>query len=186
MAQLNDKDREELVAYLDGELEGVRARDLEARMNRDPRVRAEVAAFRKTWELLDFLPRAEPSPRFTHRTMERLTARTPATTMVPSGGKRRWPGWMIGVGWAAAVLLAASAGYAGFSYLSRPATPQIQPGIDTDPSDLLAWMGKDEVDHELVRNMRLLENKRLYENVDDIELLHRLDHPDLFGEVEVD
>ena len=56
---LNERERADLVAWLDGELEGEAAR-------------AEADALRKTWELLDYLPRPEPSASFTHRTLSRL------------------------------------------------------------------------------------------------------------------
>ena len=35
---------------------------------------------------------------------------------------------------------------------------------------------------ELVRDLRLIENKRFYDLVDDIDFLRQLDQPDLFGE----
>ena len=65
---LNDEERDELVAYLDGELDEQAARDVEARLGRDPRAKAEAEALRRTWNLLDYLPRPEPSGDFTHRT----------------------------------------------------------------------------------------------------------------------
>jgi hypothetical protein len=37
-------------------------------------------------------------------------------------------------------------------------------------------------DEELVRDLRLLENRRLYEQVEDVGFLKKLDQPDLFGD----
>ena len=76
MAYLNEEDRANLVAYLDGELDEHAARDLEARLANDPRARAEAETLRRTWELLDYLPRAEASGSFTHRTLERLAVQS--------------------------------------------------------------------------------------------------------------
>ena len=69
----NEQEQADLVAYLDGELTGEAARTLEAKLSLDPQARAEADALRRTWELLDYLPRPEPSARFTHRTLERLS-----------------------------------------------------------------------------------------------------------------
>jgi hypothetical protein len=180
MAPLNDKDRENLVAYLDGELDPASARALEARLNLDPQARAEAVALRKTWELLDYLPRREPSASFTHRTLERVSAQVIKTG---AARRRRWR-WAAVAGWAAAVLLAATTGYLGVRALlpTREAPPGKTAGDGDRPADPLAEMPADQVEYHLVHNLRLLENKRLYDNVDDLEFLRALDDPDLFGE----
>lgn len=64
----------ELVAYLDGELDPVAARQVEDRLARDPDARARAAELKKAFDLLDFLPKPEPSPTFTTRTLDRLPA----------------------------------------------------------------------------------------------------------------
>ena len=83
---LNERERADLVAWLDGELEGEAARALEAKVSLDPAARAEADALRKTWELLDYLPRPGPSASFTHRTLSRLA---PAPAPRPTAW-RRW------------------------------------------------------------------------------------------------
>jgi anti-sigma factor RsiW len=167
MAHLSDEDKAELVAYLDGELDDASAQALEARLARDPRARAEAETLRRTWELLDYLPRAEASTTFTHRTLERLAVQSsPSRPAVNLPG--RGPRWLRVAAWAAAVLLAVLAGLAAANRL-WPAPP--------GPSPEAA-----EVEAQLVRNLRVIENKRLYEHVDDLEFLRDLDHPDLFGD----
>jgi anti-sigma factor RsiW len=156
---LDDEQREDLVAYLDGELDEEAARALEAKLSLDPAVRVEADQLRRTWELLDYLPRAEPSPSFTHRTLDRVSALRPAKSQSVPGAQRRRP-WLIGLGWAAAVLLAGTLGYAGVN-LVYPL---------------------DRTDEELARDLRVIEYKRLYEPVDDLDFLRELDNPDLFGD----
>ena len=156
---LSEQERADLVAYLDGELPEGAAQRIEVSLSLDPRVRTEADALKKTWDLLDFLPRAEPSSLFTSRTLERLTA--PATQPAALPGSRRWRHWALGLGWAASLMLAT---YTGFSLFSRGTAPR-------EPADL-----------ELVQDLRLFENKRLYDLIDDLEFLHELDHPDLFGD----
>ncbi len=155
---LNKKERAELVAYLDGELKGAAAQKVETQLTLNPEARAEAEALKRTWELLDFLPRAEPSTEFTQRTVSQIVsvrAMAKGAATVPA----RRP-WLLGAGWAAAVLLAVTAGFTG----TRLLTPT-QPG-----------------EQELVRDLRIIENKRLYELVEDMDFLRQLDTPDLFGD----
>lgn len=154
--RLTDDERTELVAYLDGELDEEASRAVESRLSLDPQLRAEADALRTAWDLLDYLPRAEPSPSFTHRTLERLTAAR-ATAQLEAG---RWRPWAAAAGWAAAV---AAAGLVGFWCTSLWARPR--------PSD-----------EDLARDLRVIEQMRLYEQVDDLPLLRQLADPDLFGD----
>ena len=153
---LNEEERATLVAYLDGELDEESVRQVEARISQDPAVRAEVESMKRTWELLDYLPRVEPSPTFTARTVSMVTGEQRAALL----GRQRRRRWLYGTGWAAAVLIAALAGYAGVTYL----TP------------------REPTDEELARDLRVVENRRLYEQVDSLDFLKRLDQPDLFGD----
>jgi anti-sigma factor RsiW len=154
---MNDEERTDLVAYLDGELDGEKARALEARISRDPKIRAEADALAKSWELLDYLPRPEPSPNFTHRTLDRISVQQ---KLVQAPTRRRWRTVLAAAGWAAAVALAFVGGYAVVAFLAPP----------------------DRTDEELARDLRVIENKRLYDLVDDIDFLRDLDRPDLFGD----
>ncbi|HXG10610.1 MAG TPA: hypothetical protein VNK04_12685 [Gemmataceae bacterium] len=152
---LSDAEREELVAYLDGELDEEAARAVAARINVDPRVRAEAEALRGTWDLLDYLPRPEPSPSFTHRTLQRVSA-----LRLTQPARRPWRVWQIAAGWAAAVVLATLVGFGGME----------------------AFLARQPTDEDLIRDLRIIENKRLYEPVDDIDFLRKLAQPELFGD----
>ncbi len=153
---LNDEERAELVAYLDGELNEEATQRVEAQLQRDPRCRAEVDALRKTWELLDYLPQPAPSTTFTHRTIERISALRPAA----GNGEKRWRAWVGGLSWAAAVVLCGAAGYAAMTHFSPRA-----------PSD-----------EELAPDLRIIENLRYYEAAGDLDFVRDLDNPDRFGE----
>jgi len=131
MAYLNEEERANLVAYLDGELDEAKARALEARLSTDPRARAEADSLRRTWDLLDYLPRTEASTSFTHRTLEKLAVQTGVRPIV----RRRLPWWLRAAAWAAAVLLAAGAGL-GAANLLWPRPP---PAGRRPPSSRRAW-----------------------------------------------
>jgi anti-sigma factor RsiW len=157
--RLTDEERMELIAYLDGEATGDAKRAVEAKLSLDPAWRAEAAAFKRTWELLDFLPRPEPKADFTSRTLSKLEPirRPPSATKIDPRRRRRW---LVAAACAAALLLAALTGYAGCRALTRS--------------------GAGEA--ELTRDLRVIENKRHYDLIDDFEMLQELDDPDLFGE----
>src|SRR5439155_7859892 len=88
---LNEDEKAELVAYLDGELDEAATQAVEAKIATDPDARAEIDALKQTWGMLDFLPKASPSPNFTNRTMERLTLENvpaPAAKTMPMPRRR--------------------------------------------------------------------------------------------------
>ena len=69
----------ELVAYLDGEVDVVAARKVEARLANDPEARARADALKKSFDMLDYLSKPEPSPSFTTRTLDLVPAIKAAT-----------------------------------------------------------------------------------------------------------
>jgi anti-sigma factor RsiW len=173
---LSEEERAELVAYLDGELPKPAALALEAKLNTDPRLRSEVDTLRGTWEMLDYLPKPQPSANFTSRTLDRVSAIRPvgrASGVSHDPGNRerapRWRHWVLGTGWAAGVLVAVVAGYGGGHWLSNRTRPSA-PGhaVDLQP--------------QLVKDFRIIENRHLYEHVDDMDFLRALLDPELFGE----
>jgi anti-sigma factor RsiW len=170
LPSFSEEERTELVAFLDGELDETAAAKVEARINLDAQVRSEAEALRKTWELLDFLPNPQPSASFTHRTLERLALDQPITALSRKGS--RWRNLTAAVGWAAAVLVAAAAGYVGGRYIPHRAGPS---PTETSLVD----------DQDLLKDFRVIEHKKLYEIVDNLQFLRSLadpDDPDLFGD----
>jgi anti-sigma factor RsiW len=168
---LSDQERLDLVAYLDGELKGEAARSVQVTLNHNAAARAEADALKRTWELLDHLPMPEPSPDFTHRTVDRVapirtagpkradTLSAPQSSMGASESAASWRGWPT-VGWIGAAVLAVGLGFFG----TRAVGPH-------EPNE-----------QDLVRDLRVIENKRLYEAAEDLPFLRLLDHPDLFGD----
>jgi anti-sigma factor RsiW len=170
---LSEEERAELVAYLDGELPKPAARTVEAKLNTDPRLRSEMDTLRRTWEMLDYLPKPAPSTNFTSRTLDRVSAIRPisrtsgASHAITTPGVRRK--WVLGTSWAAAVVMATLVGYGGGHWLaSRSRQPTSANAVDVQP--------------QLVKDFRVIENRRLYERVDDMDFLRALMDPELFGE----
>jgi len=61
---------EQLVAYLDGELDDESSRSLEQRLATDSGLRSQLGRLERTWDMLDQLGRAEVGEAFTRTTIE--------------------------------------------------------------------------------------------------------------------
>ncbi|HEV3121039.1 MAG TPA: hypothetical protein VGY53_04015 [Isosphaeraceae bacterium] len=70
--RLSPAERANLVAYIDGELNDAESRAIATKLTQSVTARRELEALEKTWELLDFLPRPEPTAGFTERTLSQV------------------------------------------------------------------------------------------------------------------
>ena len=164
-----EEERANLTAFLDGELDDEATSAIEAKISVDAEARAEVEQLRQAWSMLDFLPRAQPSPDFTNRTMEKLSLERLPVGSASTSAVRLTPiqpavPWKTGLFWTAASVLAIGLGYVFTIVLVRsPASPN-------DP------------DETIIRHLRVLERWPMYQLVDDLDFLRQLSHPDLFGD----
>jgi hypothetical protein len=139
---------EQLVAYLDGELDADASRHVEGLLAADPKVRRMLQGLDWTWELLDELDKPPVAECFTQSTLEMVTvaaAKDSERSQSKSSRYRRWFAVIFSGG-----LLAALA--AGFLLVS----------IGPDPN------------RQLIDNLPLLENLDEYRQIDDIEFLRML------------
>ena len=67
--EANDEMIEELVAYLDGELDADASREVERRLSQDAQYRQKLRQLQRSWDLLDVLSRAEPDQELTRTTI---------------------------------------------------------------------------------------------------------------------
>ncbi len=143
---LNEDEKAELVAYLDGELDDAATQAVEAKIATDADARAELDALKQTWGMLDYLPKASPSVNFTNRTMERLTLEVnPVAKTMPMPA--RSGAWLGSAGWAVAVLLALTGGYFAALHFWPASQPDSEPdhpvAAERDP-DWLEQLRKDD------------------------------------------
>ncbi len=149
-----DPVEEELVAYLDGELDAESARQLEERLARDTELRERLARLQATWDLLDSLPGVQADAVFTQTTMSMVALDTRRNTGRRSLYRR--------LAWSAAAVaglfLAALAGYRTIDYLAS---------------------GPEQ---QLARDLPVIERVDLYLVADSVEFLRRLADERLFDQ----
>lgn len=151
-----DFGKEELVAYLDGELDSEAIARVERCLSTDADCRQQLAELQKAWELLDKLPRSELPEAFTNSTvaMVAITEESEAGRLNSRRHRlRRWaqPLALLAVGMA--VIL-------GFS---------LTQALLTDPNEVL------------LEELPVIENLDLYLYAEDIEFVRRLDRSSLFA-----
>ena len=168
----------DLVAYLDGELDGQARQAVEVKLSQDAAARAEAQSLRKVWDLLDYLPQPVTSPTFTERTMERLAPLTvsapPPPESTPSAPITSQAELLpvrggLQIKWVAMGTLALVAfvwlGYLGFAALTPP-----PPRVLKDPDALS------------LADLRVVENLGWYQHIDTFEYLLQLEASQLFEE----
>lgn len=179
----DDEQTSELVSYLDGELPPDQAEALEAEIGRNQNLRREADTLKRAWDLLDFLPRREPSPNFTERTVSQIAplqqlpatgsslSRAPVVNQGSGGELNRLPPTsppkkVSSIVWLTAMIVCLGLGW----IVQRP----IQRGI--------APLDDRHTDAQLLSELRLLKNLKYYRQIDDFAFLQALDQPELFAE----
>lgn len=148
---------EDLVAYLDGELDQEETRAVEDRLARDPAARRSLQRLEQTWEALETLPRPDLDENFTRSTVEMIAVEadrevTQQMAAVPNLKRRLW--LAIGGG----VLLAALVGFFA-----------VDIAVGDPNQDLLA-------------DLSVLERIEVYREVGTIEFLRELEKSGLLSD----
>jgi anti-sigma factor RsiW len=151
---------EEIVAYLDGELDTEAMARVERRLTDDPGYRSRLSQLQHAWDLLDNLRRTEADDEFVQSTvaMVAVQAEQEAKTQKLRIVRQRNMAWLA---LAAVALLSIAGGYAA---LHRRMT---------------------RADRNLVRDLPVIEHVDEYLNIDDVSFLKQLERENLFA-AEVD
>jgi anti-sigma factor RsiW len=146
---------EEIVAYLDGELDSEAESRVVRRLSEDAGYRSRLGQLQHAWDLLDNLRRTEADDDFVNSTvaMVAVQAEQESKSRQMRVVRQRSLAWLT---LAAVVLLSLVSGYV---VLHRRLT---------------------RGDRELVRDLPVIERVDEYRNIDDIEFLRRLEHENLF------
>jgi anti-sigma factor RsiW len=147
---------EEIVAYLDGELDREAAIAVERRLADDPAYRARLARLQQAWDLLDRLGRTEADDNFTHSTVAMVTVKAgedSETGQTEAQRRRRLT-------------------YAGLGGLALVAAAIAYVAVDRSLN------GENRA---LVRDLPVIERIDEYSNIDNIEFLKQLQTEGLFA-----
>ncbi|MFW6124760.1 MAG: anti-sigma factor family protein [Pirellulales bacterium] len=142
--------REQLVAYLDGELAEEEARRVERQLAGSEAARREVQFLARTWDLLDLLPRRQPPGELTEQTLSQIRAES----LHPGDWRGRVGRWARRGGfvaaWAGSLAAAAALGFAAVRAF-RPS-----------PSE------------QLLNDLPVIENLTEYQEIGSYEFLRAL------------
>jgi anti-sigma factor RsiW len=148
---------EELVAYLDGELDGEAARRMEHRLASEEAVRRRLQQLAQSWDLLDQLPRTTVDDAFTRSTVEvvALAAEEELSQKTATEPRRRRLRWLL------TAVAAIGACVVGFVVVAN---------LRPDPNE------------RLLRDLPVIENQEVLKEAGNIEFLKSLDKERLFPE----
>lgn len=147
--------REELVAYLDGELSPGETARIEEKIACNPQLRRELDYLAKTWDWLDALERPTVDEEFTRTTMEMVAA----SAMNDAGRIRREAPRRAALEWVFGCLAASLLTVTGFLAASA---------LWTNPNQ---W---------LLENYSLIQNQDLYRRGESLAYLELLDESGVF------
>ena len=155
--RLNPEERANLVAFIDGELTEAESRSLTTKLTHSATARREVELLKKTWDVLDSLPRPPVSDQFQERTLtyvrsleERAEGRFDSA--------RKWGSILLK--FAACVGIAVVGAASGFAVTRH------------------AWPAPEE---RIIRDLSLAEHLEEYLEVGDFEFLDELKNSTDFG-----
>jgi hypothetical protein len=149
-------DDELLVAYLDGELDAAQTQQIDQQIATHAELRDRVNQLRMTWDMLDELPVAPPSPRFAETTLEMAALSSPEE---PKSALKFAAHWLFNNASRIFIFVLPLLFLGGF-FASR--------------------VGQSRVERQLLRDLPILVDWRALSNIDSQEWLDALvEQPDL-------
>ena len=148
--RLSPIDRDNLVAYIDGELSERESRALATKITLSATAHREVEALKRTWELLEYLPRPAASSELTERTLTEVRRIDALGGRLESLFVRRAKRVLRLALWAGAALIGVALGFA-----------------------VMRWVWPDPT-ARLLRDLSIAEHFDEYRDVGDLEFLKAL------------
>jgi anti-sigma factor RsiW len=155
--RLSPEERANLAAYIDGELTENEERVMATKLSLSKTARREVESLKKTWELLEYLPRPKASADFPERTLTSIRSLESNALSWDQTARD----WMIQVGKVAVCLLVAAAGLT-IGYAS------------------VRW-GWPDPSIRLAQDLNLAEHLEEYQEVGSFDFLDELANSKSFG-----
>lgn len=165
----SDKEKEELVAYLDGELPDEVASRVEKSLVDDASVRRDVEQLTKTFDLLDLLPTSQASDGFAEKTLTAIRAQADAPKTESSDNQTTSAKPRSGYSQLAIVWGIRAAGFLGLLFVATS-------GFNG------AFMQNSEPIDELLTELPVIQRLDEYQEIGDVEFLKSLSESGLFDE----
>jgi len=147
---------EEIVAYLDGELDREAALAIERRLAEEPAYRARLTRLQQAWDLLDNLGRTEADEDFTHSTVAMVSVKASEDSTAGHDLARR----RKQLAWAGLGALALVAAVAAFVVVDNRLNSE---------------------NRALVRDLPVIERVDEYSNIENVDFLKQLQKEGLFA-----
>ena len=158
--RLNAEQREDLVAYLDGELPDEQVQQIDRIIAGSEVARHEVEALARTWEMLDVLPPTPASEDFASKTMTNLKVMETPLRLTDQWWYSHFRRIWVVLGWITSLVLCGWLGY----MVTRHWIP--------NPNE------------EILRDLPVIENLDQYQEVREIEFLNELKKSSLFDDTQ--
>jgi hypothetical protein len=159
ITRLSSEQRENLTAYLDGELDEAATQEIEHVLSVSEVARHEVDMLSRTWDMLNVLPTHRASEEFTHKTITNLRA--------AEQGKAGAAGQLVYRNARRGVILVMWAGIlAGFGYVGFMATNH--------------WFPNES--EQLLDDYDIISNLDKYSEIGDVEFLKVLQSKHTFAD----
>ena len=152
---------EELVAYLDGELDTESNRRIERQLSRDVTLRQQLRDLQQSWDLLDHLPRADVDESFTQSTVAIVALRAAdEVQQVETADRRRGRRTLTGAAICAVLAFVAAFGVTRW------------------------WTSR--ANRQLLQDLPVIENIDEYRYAESIDFLRAMEKEGLFVEGGID
>jgi hypothetical protein len=148
---------DQLIAYLDGELDADSRNRLEEQLSLNSQLRQRLKELQQSWDLLDELPRDQVDDTFARSTVEMVAIRAESEVDASARRVSQWKRIVWGLGFAAIGVAAATGFWLTFFRLTEP-------------------------NRQVVKDLPILEHLDAYQNAGSIDFLRALEKEGLFGE----
>ena len=152
-----DGSYDQLVAYLDGELDAESSLYIERRLAEDENFRRDLRQLQSAWDMLDELPKSEVSESFARTTVEMVVLSAEQELKRQDETAQRTMRWWWFIGTGGLVATAWASFWLITLMLAKP-------------------------NEQLARDLPVIEDIELYRVVDGVEYLRQLDGSGLFDE----
>lgn len=111
ISRLSSSQRDDLIAYLDGELDDAQTQQVEQILAESNVARHEIDMFARTWDMLGALPSHKVSAEFTQKTLSMIAVKPPPPPLSEQAWFQHVRRGCILAGWVTAAVVAGVVGY---------------------------------------------------------------------------